>query len=461
LTNRYNNARTGANTQETILNTSNVNSNTFGFLFSMSVTGRVYGQPLYVSGLTIGGATRNVVYVATEHNVVYAFDEDSGALLWSRSLESPIILGQNQVFDPGCADMGSGAATYEVGVTSTPVIDPTAGVIYVVAKTTGKHMLHSLSLTTGQDVTTSAVVGPATGFTSNIQLNRPGLLLLNGVVYIAFGSHCDAGAYNGWIFGHDAKTLALKVTYNTTPSGSEGAIWQGGVGLSSDGTDIWFSVGNGTQGGSNMGMSVVRAAVSGSTLVNALSHAEPADGDNDLAAGAVLVENQVLSGGKGGYVVLLDAKTASQEQLVEAGGEVENVATWNSGDAGQLVYTWGSGAHMASWELAGNTLTNEMTNTEQTPGHPGGMITISSNGTTAGSGVLWALIPLSGDAWHSTAPGALYAFDAADISKRSLWNSTLDSSDFGTYAKFSPPTVANGKVYAATFSDKVMVYGLK
>jgi outer membrane protein assembly factor BamB len=106
-------------------------------------------------------------------------------------------------------------------------------------------------------------------------------------------------------------------------------------------------------------------------------------------------------------------------------------------------------------------LMNEMTNTEQTPGHPGGMITISSNGTTAGSGVLWALIPLAGDAWHSTTPGALYAFDAADISKHSLWNSTLDPTDFGTYAKFSPPTVANGKVYAATFSGTIMVYGPK
>src|SRR5450432_1767751 len=106
--------------------------------------------------------------------------------------------------------MGSGAATYEVGVTSTPVIDPAAGLLYVVDQTTGKHVLHALSLTTGQDAVTPAVVAPPTGFTSNIQLNRPGLLFLNGVVYIAFGSHCDAGSYHGWVFGHDAMTLALK-----------------------------------------------------------------------------------------------------------------------------------------------------------------------------------------------------------------------------------------------------------
>src|SRR5450432_1433196 len=126
--------------------------------------------------------------------------------------------------------MGSGAATYEVGVTSTPVIDPAAGLLYVVDKTTGKHVLHALRLTTGQDAVTPAVVGLPTGFTSNIQLNRPGLLFLNGVVYIAFGSHCDAGSYHGWVFGHDAKPLDLKIAYTTTPSGTEGAIWQGGVG---------------------------------------------------------------------------------------------------------------------------------------------------------------------------------------------------------------------------------------
>jgi hypothetical protein len=207
--------------------------------------------------------------------------------------------------------MGSGAATYEVGVTSTPVIDPAAGLLYVVDKTTGKHVLHALSLTTGQDAVTPAVVGPPTGFTSNIQLNRPGLLFLNGVVYIAFGSHCDAGSYHGWVLGHDAKTPALEIAYTTTPSGTEGAIWQGGVGLTSDGTDLWFSVANGAQGGSNMGMSVVKASVSGGTLTNVANHGLPANGDNDLSAGVVLAGNQVLSGGKGGYVIVMNAADAS------------------------------------------------------------------------------------------------------------------------------------------------------
>src|ERR1019366_7704877 len=137
------------------------------------------------------------------------FDAGNGAPLWSKALEAPIILGQNQIFDPGCADMGSGAATYEVGVTSTPVIDPAAGLLYGVDKTTAKHVLHALSLTTEHVPSTPPAVCSPTGFTANIQLNRPGLLFLNGVVYIAFGSHCDAGSCHGWVLGHDAKTPAL------------------------------------------------------------------------------------------------------------------------------------------------------------------------------------------------------------------------------------------------------------
>jgi hypothetical protein len=460
LTNRYDNFRTGEQPYETVLNTSNVNSKTFGYLFSMSIDGKVYGQPLYVSGLKVNGVTHNVVYVATENAVVYAFDADNGEQLWSKTLEPPITLGAGGVFNPGCGDMSGGAASYVVGVTSTPVIDPTAGLIYVVNKTSSKHMLHALSLTTGQDVPAPVAVGPS-GFDSNIQLNRPGLLLLNGTVYIGFGSHCDAAGYHGFIFGHDARTLALKVTYNTTPSGTEGAIWQGGVGLSSDGSNIWFAAGNGSTGGDNVGMSVVKASVSGSTLINAASHSEPADGDNDLSAGAVLVGNQVLSGGKSGYVIVLNASDASQSQILGAGGEVHNVAAWNGGSAGEFVYTWGTSAHLTQWQLSGGSLTNQKTNTEQSPGHPGGMVTVSSNGTAPGTAVLWANIPLNNDAWSGTSPGALYAFDASDVSKPSLWNSGQDTSTFGTYAKFSPPTTARGKVYVATFSGQVRVYGLK
>jgi outer membrane protein assembly factor BamB len=479
LTNRYDNSRSGSNPNETILTTDNVNTNTFGFKFSADVLGRIYGQPLYVSGLTVSGAKHNVVYVATEHNVVYAFDADTGATLWASTLDAPVILGEGTSFNPGCADMGSGATTYEVGITSTPVIDPTAEIIYVVAKTSGAQMLHALSLTTGADVHTATQVGPAGFSSNNVPLNRPGLLLLNGVVYIAFGSHCDAptNGYNGWIFGHDATTLALTSSYNTTggEGESEGAIWQSGVGLSSDGTNIWMGVANGT-GGMSMHIARVTPAGAGMTLGPSLGF--PAEGDNDLVGGAVLVStggsNYVLGGGKSGYLVLLNAADASLANTVQTGGETQNFATWNGGAAGQFVYTWATSAPLSAWQIAGGKLTNPQTNSNDgvTPGHPGGMVTISSNGTVEESAILWALLPTSGDAWHSTAPGALYAFDAANIVDAPLWNSNQDGTPLtplGTYAKFSPPTVANGNVYCASFppttapgaTGKLMVYGLK
>jgi hypothetical protein len=222
-------------------------------------------------------------------------------------------------------------------------------------------------------------------------------------------------------------------------------------------------------------MSVVQVTPSGDILQ---SHSESADGDNDLTAGAVLVSNNgtnyVLSGGKSGYVILLNASNVSNNpQLIQAGGEVQNVATWNGGAAGQFVYTWGTSAPLYAWQLTGGNLTAQQTYnlSSGNPGHPGGMVTISSNGTVADTGVLWALLPTSGDAWHSTAPGALYAFDATNIGNV-LWNSNSDGTPLtplGTYAKFSPPTVANGNVYCASFpsstaegaTGELMVYGLK
>ena len=254
VTDRYDNVRSGANTAETQLTTSNVNSTQFGLLFSRSISGTDYGQPLYAGGISVGGVKHNVVYVATEHDMVYAFDADSAsasAPLWSRSL-GPSLTG----YDPGCADMSG--SDNQIGITSTPVIDLAHNVIYVVAKTSTNQQLHELDLGTGADVTGSPSTigaGPMT-FDPKIHLNRPGLLLLNGIIYIGYGSHCDAGAYHGWVLGYNATTLQPESVYNSTPSGSQGAIWQGGTGLSTDGTNIWASVGNGSTNGNNTGYSV-------------------------------------------------------------------------------------------------------------------------------------------------------------------------------------------------------------
>jgi outer membrane protein assembly factor BamB len=426
-------------------------------LFSQSITGQVYGQPLYVPRVTVNGAMHNVVYVATAHNLVYAFDADTKqAPLWTRQLEASMPTAMIA----GCGDM----VDSEVGITSTPVISATENKIYVVAKTKGATMLHALDLATGADGAgspQSVGVGTA-GFGSDIHLNRAGLLLLDGTVYIAFGSHCDFGAYHGWIFGHDAHTLAQTSSFNTTPGGGKGAIWQSGMGLASDGTSIWFVAGNGTGGGANLSMNVASVTPMANGFVLGPHHAMPAQGDNDLASGPVLVGNQVLAGGKSGYLLLFNRADASLATNVGIGGETHNIAAWDGGAAGQFVYTWGDNTPLHAFAIVGGTLIDKGTNAEHRPGHPGGMITISSNGTTAGTGIVWALLPLCNDAWKATCKGALYAWDATDITKMSLWSSTLDPADaLGEFAKYSPPTVANGKVYAATWSGTLAVYGLK
>ncbi|MES1210650.1 MAG: hypothetical protein ABUS79_32335, partial [Pseudomonadota bacterium] len=285
----------------------------------------------------------------------------------------------------------------------------------------------------------------------------------NNVIYIGFGSHCDAGAYHGWMFGYDAKTLQLKSVYNTTPSGTQGAIWQSGVGPASDGTSIWATVGNGSTGGQNMGNHVVNLTPAGSGMTIAASYAARINNDNDLQSGVTILGNsgQVVGGGKDGDILLLNQSTLALRQMVSLGGELNSFVYWN-GSAGSMLYAWPAGGSLSAYLVGNGALTARGANGERKPAHPSGIFTISSNGTMAGTGIVWASIPMVGDAWHATATGALYAFDAADVSKASLWNSNLTGTDMlGTFAKYSPPIVANGKVYVATFSNKLQVYGLK
>ena len=474
VTDRYDIARSASTLRETILNTDNVTRGRFGLLFSRAITGNVYGQPLYVAAVDFGGGVQhNVVYVATSHNWIYAFDADGLAgdpaaadPLWSRMLGEPLLLGAGADYDPGCTDMRN-----EVGITSTPVISLADNKIFVVAKVPGDQHLHALDLATGADAAGSPVsIGnmAMTAFDPRIHLNRSSLLLLGGVVYIAYGSHCDRGAYHGWLFGYDAKTLQLVRTYNSTPTGTWGAIWQSGVGLSSDGTDIFATVGNGTSSlqtddGLNMGNNVVRLTPTNAALTVAAHYQAPIHGDDDLQSGAVLLgdSGQVLGGGKDGFVLLLQASDMTLLQQINVHDEINSFAFWN-GSAGPLAYVWPSTQPLHVYQISAGSLDEVATSAEQQPIHPSAMFVISSNGTTPGTGVLWASMPIAGDAWHATATGALYAYDAADVSKPSLWNSTLNAADaVGIFAKYSPPIVANGKVYLATFSGRLLVYGLK
>ncbi|MDP9002423.1 MAG: PQQ-like beta-propeller repeat protein, partial [Myxococcota bacterium] len=314
-TNRYNNARTGATLTESVLTPATVGlAGKFGLLFSMPVDGTVQAQPLYVPGVTIKGSVHNTVFVATEHNTVYAYDADAaGPALWTQSLGPSAPSSQAIYF---CADLFP-----EIGVNSTPVIDTASGTIYVVAKTleagNRHHRLHALDITTGAERTGSPADIAPPGFNPFIEQNRAGLLLEGGVVYVAFASHCDAANYHGWVVAFDAKTLALRGTFNDTPSGNQGGIWQSGMGLSADGTGVYFVAGNGTFDPSgnhaNAAMTVGRLTLGSGGLAIAdfytpYNSANLNGSDSDLSTGAVIGvgTNYLYVSGKDSHMRVLD-----------------------------------------------------------------------------------------------------------------------------------------------------------
>ncbi len=248
--------RTGQNTTETILTPTNVTTSSFGKLFTLAVDGQVYAQPLYLPSVTIGGSAHRVVFAATEHDSVYAFDASTGAQLWKVSLfDTAHGAAAGATTDPqsdtGCGDISALNGASEYGVTGTPVIDPSTGTLYVVSKTyEGTYpvqRLHALDITTGAEklggpvVLQASVSGTGGGssggvlkFDAKWENQRPGLLLLNGNVYLGFASHCDYSNWHGWLLGYNATTLAQTAVFVSTPNGASSGIWMGGSGIAAD-----------------------------------------------------------------------------------------------------------------------------------------------------------------------------------------------------------------------------------
>ena len=506
LTQHNDNARTGQNTSETILNTSNVNANEFGKLFAMPVDGQVYAQPLYVPGVTINGGVHNVVIIATENDSVYAYDADStsSVLLWKTKaslVDAAHGAGAgetalNSATTTGCDDMP------QVGITSTPVIDPTSKTIYVEAKSTNGtnyfHRLHALDLLTGNEKSPGPVViagtvsgtgdGSSNGqiaFDNLHQLNRPGLLLLNGTIYIAYASHCDNSPYHGWLFAYDAATFTKKSVYVTTPNGGMGGFWMSGAGVAADASgNIFIASGNGDFVLSKEAGDTILKLGTTNQILALLDYFTPFDqttldgSDLDLGSGGVLLlpdqpgsfPHILVEAGKEGriYVVNRDQMTTSNshycsgctndpEIIKESGsgaiGGLFNLpAYWNSN-----LYFWGAGDVLKSIPIT-NGLPDFTHVTGSTPsiGFPGAGISISSNGTTAGTAILWAL----NSTQHDSGPAILYAYDATNISSM-LYSSTQNAvrDAAGTAVKFTVPTISNGKVYVGT-STAVDAYGL-
>lgn len=508
-TSYYDNQRTGANLRETTLTTASVTSGRFGLLFSRAVQGQIYAQPLYVAGVDVPGhGRRNLVVVATEHNMVYAFDADDPAAAmpyWSVDLGPTVPVAD--VGDPApCPDLAP-----EIGITATPVIDLATNTVYVEAKSKEMgsyfHRLHALDLATGTERAGSPVEITASipgtgegsdngmlGFDPLREHARPGLLLDHGVVYMAFASHCDREPYHGWVLAYDAATLHQRAAYATTRNGQEGGIWMSGAGMSADAMgDVYFVSGNGSfdpmASPPELSNAFVRLRLAGNELSVVdwfVPYNQQALNDRDFDLGSTTVlhipgTNLILGGSKEGQFYVIDRDHMGR--YVEGGNDSQIVQRFQatrdmdyshihgspvywSGPMGPLVYVMGEEDSLRAFRMmAGrmDTTPAMMSTVHAADGMPGGMLAVSANGAAAGSGIVWVNMPLEGDANRGIVPGIVRAFDASDLTHE-LWNSEQAAGGadrVGLYAKFVPPTVANGRVYLATFSDRLNVYGLR
>ena len=480
-------SRSGANPNETILTTSNVNESSFGKLFTMPVDGFVYAQPLYDPNVAISGGMHNVIYVATAHDSVYAFDADSGTEYWRVSLGTPVpssVINTQNIL-------------VEVGIISTPVIDPTSGTIYVTAKTyenkTQIFRLHALDITTGAEKFGGPVEIAATASGSGVEGNgstvsfvasqenqRAAVSLINGVVYLAFASHEDHNPYHGWLLGYSPSTLQQEYVFNVTPNSGEGAIWMGGQGLLADASNnIYVVTANSTQStdtaSEDYGQSFLKLVPSGGTLTVA-DYFKPNEynswNGNDLDLGstgafAIPGTSYIAGGSKAGILFVINTDNmgkldTSANQVVQqfqaTNGLWGNPAFWNNN-----LYIWGVNEPLKMYHFTGSVF--ETTPTSQSAYSPpggttSGTVSVSSDGTNADTAIVWATAP-AGDPDHATVAGNMYAYDATDLGTL-LWSTSQNSSrdGYGNYAKFCAPTIANGKVYVGTDSERVVAYGI-
>ena len=510
LTQHNDNNRTGWNSNETELTTANVNGQKFGLLFTVPVDGEVYAQPLVLGHVLMNGDYHNVVIVATVSNTVYAFDGDDGTIFWQKNFNAPGMRPPTRFDMTGACDGGYTDFSGNIGIVGTPVIDPATNRIYFVARSTNGMVyvqhLHALSVVDGAEVGGSPVQIDATydgngdgnvngviTFNAQRQNQRQGLTLVNGTVYVTFSSHCDWGPYHGWILGYDAGSLQQKSVYNDTPNGSAGGLWESGMGMAADAEgNLYVVTGNGSVGDAgdptnptNRGSSALKLTPSGGTL-SVASYFTPFNfqflNDNDLdygGMGALLLPgtSMYLTGGKDGKLYLLNrdamggyqSSTNDVQQIVPLGGNSANMhcqAAYYKGSAKELVYVWSENDPLRAipFDRAGNLLSPQSEVYGGVPGptgQSGAILSVSSNGSNDGTGILWASYASAGDAEHDVSPGILRAFDANDVSKE-LWNNNQDPRDAaGSYAKFAAPTIANGHVYLPTFSGRVAVYGLR
>lgn len=489
-------ARTGQNTTETVLTQANVNSTTFGLLRNLSVDGLVDAEPLYLSQLSIGGATRNVVFIVTEHDSAYAFDSDTGAQLWKVSL---LGSGESTSDDRGCNQV-----VPEIGITSTPVIDRTAGahgILYAVAmsknSSTYFQRLHALDITTGAEVNGGPVTVqasyPGTGqnssggvvtFDPKQYKERAALLLLNGVVYTAWASHCDFAPYTAWIMGYNQNTLAQTTVFNLTPNGNEGSVWQSGGGLAVDpqgylyvlmanGTFDTTLDANGFPSQKDYGNAYVKLSTSGGALAvtdyfNVSDTTSESSEDKDLGSGGPMILpdlaygtggtlNLAVGAGKDGNVYVVNRNNMgkwnanSNNVYQELAGAVPKGVWGVPAYFNNTVYYCDATSTLKAFTISNGKLSATPVQTGASFTYPGVLPSVSANG--AANGIVWAI--------ENTNPAVLHAFAANNIAQE-LYNSNQAANGrdhFGSGNKFVTPMIADGKVFVGT-PNSVAVFGL-
>ncbi|MGB6897062.1 MAG: hypothetical protein WBE12_00605 [Candidatus Acidiferrum sp.] len=502
VTYHYDNLRTGQNLNETILTQANVNSTTFGKLGAFTVDGLVDAQPLYLSAVampTVG--TRNVLYVATENDSVYAFDADSvngntGTFLWKVSL---LATGETASDNRGC-----GQVTPQIGVTSTPVIDRSRGshgAIYLVAMSKDANgnyhqRLHALDLTTGAELfggpTTVQATYPGTGddssagnlvFDPKQYKERPGLLEIGTTIYTMWSSHCDARPYTSWVMSYDANTLAQTSVLNLVPNGSEGGIWMAGTAPAADASgNIYFMVGNGDfdttlnasgfPTNANCGNCYVKlTSTAPITLLDyftPLNTVAESDSDTDFGSGGPLLlpdlvdasgntRHLAVGSGKDSVIYVVD-----RDNLGKFNGGQDNIYQQISGQLGggvwskpsyfnNTVYYGAVGDHLKSFPIVDAQLAaTPATQSSESFAYPGTTPSISANGTT--NAIVWAV--------ENGSTGVLHAYNATNLTNE-LYNSNQAANNRDQFSdnKYVTPMVANGKVYVGT-PNSVVVFGL-
>jgi hypothetical protein len=497
----YDVARDGLNAQETILTLTNVNSTQFGKIGFDTVDGLVDAQPLYLANVTAGGVLRNVLYVATEGDSVYAFDADTGAQIWKTSV---IGSGETTSDNRGCSQV-----TPQIGITSTPVIDRKQGpngAIFVVGMTKDSsgnyhHRLHALDITTGAELGTPTEISasyPGTGdgtsggnviFAPAQYKERAALLLSNGAIYLGFASHCDNRPYTGWIMGYSESTLQQTQVLDVTPNGSEGAIWMAGDGLAADSSgNLYFLDANGTFDSTtstssfpakgDYGNAMIKLSTSPALAVadffNTYNTISESSEDEDLGSGGEIllpdqtdasnVVHQLMVGaGKDGNIYIADrnhmgkfqASPANDSNIYQEvtgalGGGVYSTPAFFNG----VLYYGAVGEPLKAFPMTNAKLaTTSSSQSSASFTSPGTTPSVSANGTT--NGIVWALES------NMSSAAVLHAYNAANLAQE-LYNSTQAAGgrdSFGNGNKFIAPVIVNGKVYVGTQTG-VAVFGL-